>query len=171
MICSLLTQNQNLVLLTLNGCGLGNEGVAVLARGLRVNRSVQHLELRGNHVGGAGARALAQALAGQRPCVLKVLDLSSGEERARGSEEGLRFPNQVRDVGALELSKALRRNKRVFVDVRGAAQEISEPVRQRLLAEHVGRLRLWEEKDRREAWNIFTANCMDSEWRSQQAVW
>ena len=66
--------------LNIKQCSLGNEGVTILCRGLRVNRSLLTLNLSGNGLTPKSIDALVKSL----PATLVELDLSDNDIRDEG---------------------------------------------------------------------------------------
>ena len=64
---------------------IGEHGAVALAAGLKTNRSVQRVVLRGNRIGLAGAGGLARVIL-QHPA-LRVLDVCNNDLRVRGAQE------------------------------------------------------------------------------------
>lgn len=78
--------SKNLRSLSLNGCQLGNEAAASLAKGLTVNTTLESLFLRGNNLAevdeegpSLGFDELVSSIEGNKCLRLKVLDLSSNK--------------------------------------------------------------------------------------------
>jgi len=85
VIANMLTHNRSLTHVNLRGSGIGPEGARALADALRVNDTLQALELRSNHpLGPEGALSIFQALAAKgphlRPFTLDLSDCRVGFE-------------------------------------------------------------------------------------------
>ena len=125
-------------------CKLGDDGARAIANALRVNSTLQTLDLFSNDIGADGTRAIAELL--RVNTTLQSLDLGRncmGDDEVRAIAEALRvnsklqvldlYGNNIGDDGALAIAEALRvnttlqkldlRNNYVGYDVERALRE------------------------------------------------
>lgn len=122
-----LTKNCNLTALFLSGCGLGDTGVVVLAEAIKINSSLEILELRHNTISHEAAPALAEALLENE--TLESLFLSN-DQWCDASRQ-----NCLGDVGVLVLADAVKERSRklkVALQRNGISAETQAQVQQNL---------------------------------------
>ena len=115
LLRDLLTHNQTLEVLDVLNCGLLNDGVIEVAKGLSSNRSLRHIYLCANGVKASGAKAVADAITTSELTTLYISCNRLGDEGVRYLAEGLKHNTSIERLG-LASNRISSKGARALVD-------------------------------------------------------